>query len=212
MGLDLIPMGRPKAGMNKRFTEVFSILTGKQSPGNKTIEEIQEEWFSIQDPAYETIKAPLVGRDQSAEEWVKKKYESSDKSESFQSYFDKLRGFYIIDIAEELDGVPLYRAMGEDEHVFRGEFLKQCETILTEEMIWRAWETITAKQALKYGKDLWKAAKEEAESYDAIHLLEQREIPDIDPDEPEAQIHIVASLAKWLMFYGKNNHGIEASF
>jgi hypothetical protein len=31
--------------------------------------------------------------------------------------------------------------------------------------------------------------------------------PDKDEDSIESQLHIVFSLAKWLIFYGKNGHG-----
>lgn len=36
--------------------------------------------------------------------------------------------------------------------------------------------------------------------------------PETDEDSFEWNLHIVYSLAKWLIFYGKNGHGYEADF
>ena len=44
------------------------------------------------------------------------------------------------------------------------------------------------------------------------HLKEQRLPPETDEDSLESKLHIVYSVAKWLMFYGKNGHGYEADF
>jgi hypothetical protein len=66
MGLDWRPLGKPKPGYEARFNELYNILTGSTKPANK--EELREEWFSIQISTYETIKAPLAGRDKEADE------------------------------------------------------------------------------------------------------------------------------------------------
>ena len=79
MGLDMRPMGKPKPGFEKRFLEIFEMLTkdkipqptfleklkGKKAP---TKDELLQEWFAIQIQSYETIKAPRVGQDKEADE------------------------------------------------------------------------------------------------------------------------------------------------
>ena len=86
MGLDMRPMGKPKLGFEKRFKEIFEMLTTNSIPkltffdklqGKKkaTYDDLLNEWFSIQISTYETIKAPRVGRDKIADEWILNKYE-----------------------------------------------------------------------------------------------------------------------------------------
>ena len=53
-----------------------------------------------------------------------------------------------------------------------------------------------------------KIAKEKNLEY----LKLQRLPPDTDEDTIESKLHIAYSLAKWLIFYGKNGHGYEADF
>ena len=91
MGLDWRPLGKPKAGYEDRFNQLFRIIQGKERQhlslldklkGKRlpTQEELLQEWFSIQTPSYETIQAPIVGRDKEADDWIKEQYERSDKS------------------------------------------------------------------------------------------------------------------------------------
>ncbi len=56
--------------------------------------------------------------------------------------------------------------------------------------------------------DAEKIAKERNLEY----LKTQRCPPESDEETIESKLHIVYSLAKWLIFYGKNGHGYEADF
>ena len=47
---------------------------------------------------------------------------------------------------------------------------------------------------------------------DLRYLRDHRMPPETDEDSIERKLHIVYSLAKWLIFYGKNGHGYEADF
>jgi len=71
------PMGKPKPGYEKRYLELFKMISEDRIPkpglrdklkGTKfpTKEELLEEWFNLQILTYETIKAPRVGRDEEA--------------------------------------------------------------------------------------------------------------------------------------------------
>ena len=85
MGLDMRPLGKPIPGFKKRFVEIFQMVTNDEIPqpsvmdkllGRKcpTREELLEEWYDIQIPSYETIKAPRVGRDKEADDWALDNY------------------------------------------------------------------------------------------------------------------------------------------
>jgi hypothetical protein len=223
MGLDWRPMGKPKAGFEERFKQIFRILTDKEKQeislldklkGKKvkSKEELLEEWFDISDKTYETIKAPRVGRDKVADDWIKEKYEESDKTISQAAFIKEHDGYYVIELAKELDGVPVYVAMGQDENVFRGQFLNDCEDLIGEDLLNEGWETKFADETLAYGKQLMTIADKVATENNMLYLKELRTPPDTDEESLESKIHILYAAAKWLIFYGKNGHGFEADF
>ncbi|WP_177765790.1 hypothetical protein [Flavobacterium sp. I3-2] len=223
MGLDMRPMGKPKPGFEKRFKEIYEMintnfipkltffqkLQGKKQP---TREDLLEEWFSIQSSTYETIKAPRVGKDKIADEWILKKYDSLDDKPNLNQFIKDLQGYYVIELAEEQDGVPVYIAWGQDENVFRGEFLNDCEGIISEDLICEAWNSKLADDTLDYGNRLMLATDELAKQYNLEYLKHQKNAPDFEEDSLDCKVHILYSLANWLIFYGKNGHGYEADF
>ena len=223
MGLDLRPIGKPKPGFEKRFLEIFKMISEDKIPkptliekikGKKlpTKEELLEEWFANQITPYETIKAPKVGRDNEADIWIRRKYEELDQKPPLHEFLKEYEGYYVIELAKEKDGVPVYIAFGQEENVFRGQFLTDCIDLIGEELVAEAWDTKLAVETLDYGERLMEVADKIAKENNLEYLKEQRIPPDIDEDTIEWKLHILFSLAKWLMFYGKNGHGYEADF
>jgi hypothetical protein len=223
MGLDMRPMGKPKPGFEKRFVEIFEMVTKDKIPqpsffdklkGKKyrTKDELLQEWFANQIRTYETIKAPRVGRDKEADEWIRNKYNELEQKPPFEQFLKEHEGYYVIELAKEQDGVPVYIAMGQDENVFRGQFLQDCIDLIGEDLVNEAWETKQADEALDYGNRLMAIADKLAKEHKLEHLKTQRLPPDTDEDTIESKLHIVYSLGKWLIFYGKNGHGYEADF
>ncbi len=223
MGLDMRPMGKPKPGFEERFKQIFWILQGAEKQkislldklkGKKEFskDELLKEWFENQIPSYETIKAPRVGRDKEADEWIKQKYLESDKSKSESDFIRDFDGYYVIELAKELDGVPMYISMQEDKNVFRGQFIQDCTDLIGENLVNEAWETKLADSALDYGKRLMAIADKIASEKGFQYLKDKRMPPDSNEERVESKLHIVFSLAKWLIFYGKNGHGYEAYF
>jgi len=217
------PMGKPKQGFEKRFIEIFEMiqkdsipqpsliekLTGKKYP---TKEELLIEWFANQIQTYETIKAPRVGKDEEADIWIRKKYFELQEKPPLEKFLKEHEGYYVIELAEEKDGVPVYIALGQDENVFRGQFLNDCVDLIGEELVNEAWETKLADKTLDYGNRLMKVADSIAIKHGLEYLKEQRLPPDVGEEKIESKLHIVYALAKWLIFYGKNGHGYEADF
>jgi hypothetical protein len=223
MGLDMRPMGKPTPGFEKRYLEIFEMVSQDKIPqptfldklkGKKlpTKEELINEWLANQIQTYETIKAPKVGRDKEADEWIKKKYSESDKSVSESEFIKQHDGFYVIELAKETDGVPVYISLQQDENVFRGQFMQDCIDLIGEDLVNEAWETKLADATMDYGQRLMAVADTIANEKNLQFLKDQRLPPDTDEDSIESKLHIVYSLAKWLIFYGKNGHGYEADF
>ena len=223
MGLDWRPLGRPKPGSEERFNQIFRIIQGTEKQElsfldklkgkrKETRAQLLEEWFSIIIPAYETIKAPRVGRDKAADDWVLKEYEKTDRSIPLDKYLSEHNGYYVIELAEELDGVPPYIAMGQDRNVFRGQFMKDCADLIGEKLLNEAWETKLADGTLRYGQQLLSIADKVAKENGLLYLKDQRIPPDTDEETLESKVHILYSAAKWLIFYGTMGHGYEADF
>jgi hypothetical protein len=221
MGLDMRPMGKPIPGFEKRFIEIFEMVSQDKIPqvtffeklkGKKlpTKEELLQEWFANQIQTYETIKAPRVGRDKEADDWIKARYEELEQKPSLKDFIKEHEGYYVIELAKEQDGVPVYIALGQDENVFRGQFLEVCSDLIGEDLVNEAWETKFAADALDYGNRLMAIAEKIAKEKNLEYLKTHRLPP--DEDTIESKLHIVFSLAKWLIFYGKNGHGYEADF
>jgi hypothetical protein len=223
MGLDMRPMGKPKPGFEQRFVEIFEMVTKNTIPqpsfldklkGKKypTKDELLQEWFTNQIQTYETVKAPIVGRDKEADEWIRNKYNELKEKPPLEQFLKDHDGYYVIELAKELDGVPMYIAWGQDKNVFRGQFLQDCIDIIGEDLVNEAWQTKLANDTLDYGNRLMTVAEKIAKERNLEYLRTQRLPPDSDEDTIESKLHIVFSLAKWLIFYGKNGHGYEADF
>lgn len=219
----MLPMGKPQPGFEKRFVEIFEMLTQNKIPqpsfwdklkGKKipTREELLEEWQANQISSYETIKAPRVGRDEEANMWIMAKYNPAEQEMTQEQFIKQYDGYYVIELAKEKDGVPMYIAVEQDENVFRGQFLQDCVDIIGEDLVNEAWGTKFANDALDYGNRLMAVADKLAVTHNLAYLKTQRLPPDVDEDTIESKLHIVFSLARWLIFYGKNGHGYEADF
>jgi hypothetical protein len=223
MGLDMRPMGKPKPGFEKRYHEIFEMISKNNIPqpsfldklkGKKypTKDELLQEWLANQIQTYETIKSPRVGRDKEAEEWIVNKYNELQQKPPLEQFLKEYDGYYVIELAKEQDGVPVYIAMGQDENVFRGQFLQDCIDLIGEDLVNEAWETKLADATLDYGQRLMTIADKIANENNLQHLKDQRLPPDKELESIESKLHIVYSLAKWLIFYGKNGHGYEADY
>jgi hypothetical protein len=223
MGLDWRPLVKPIPGFENRFQEIFRIFQGteKQSlsvwdklKGRKlpTNEQLLKEWFANSTPSYEIIKAPRVGRDQAADEWLKREYEKDDRTAPWEEFLQDHKGYYVIELAEELDGVPVYIAMGQDLNVFRGQFLNDCKDLIGENLLNEAWRSRLAEETVLYGQQLMEIADKLATEHQLTYLKLQRTPPDSDPESIESKIHILYAAAKWLLFYGRNGHGYEADY
>jgi hypothetical protein len=223
MGLDLKPLGKPKPGYEERFLKLFELIGKDNFPqytlldklwGKKkqpTKEEVLAEWCEIQISHFETIKAPRVGVDKEADDWLLATYNELTDKPPLKKFLEQHQGLWVPEIAKEQGGISVYPSPVYDITAFRGKFLEDCEDILDKRLIDEAWETKLADEALDYGYRLMNRADELAKQHNLEYLKLQGHQPD-DENGIEWQLHIVFSLAKWLIFYGKNGHGYEADF
>lgn len=222
MGLDWRPLPKPNPGFEKRYIEIFNTLTGKEIPsisiwdrikGKQPIpkEQLLVEWRENSILSYETIRAPMVGRDKIADDWVLEKYEESDKSLSKEKFLNEMAGYYVIELSPDPDAVPMYMSMAQDRNVFRAEFLNDCAHLIGPDLLNQAWESKFASQSLIYGREIMAIADLEALKNN-LHYLKDQRIPPDNVETIESNIHILYSAAKWLIYYSERGHGYEADF
>lgn len=224
MGLDWRPMGKPKSGFEERHKQIFRIVNGFEKISGlsfwdklmgkhvETKEQLIEEFIDISIESYETIKAPRVGFDQVANDWIMSKYAESDKSLSQQDFLKEHLGYYVIELAEESDGIPVYISLVQDGNVFRAQFLDDCKHLIGKDLYREAWNSKLAEETLDYGNQLMAIADKYAAENNLLYLKDQRSLTDYDENSLESQVHVLYAAAKWLIFYGKNGHGFEADF
>ncbi len=217
-------MNKPLAGREQEYEDIFLVLSGKKkestsflgslfSKKQKSQEELLEHFLEISIPAYETLKAPRVGFDESADEWAKSIYEQrTDKDQSLEEFLQSMYGYYVVELAPESDGVPVYIAPHYEPHIFRGQFLHDCKPIIREEMLEEAYTSQLARDTVDFGNRLMKIADDYAAQRNLQYLKNQRIPPDSDEDTPESKAHIMFSAAKWLLWWGQRGHGYEADF
>ena len=213
MGLDMRPLSKPKAGKEQRFYELYSLIPSENlSPDQR--EQLLEEWFALGIPSYETIKAPQVGRDAQVDAWLREQYDADDNPDKppFDEVYQDYQGYYVIELATEQDSMPVYRAFGQDANVFRGQFLADCQELIGEDLLNEAWSNHLAEEAVDYAQRLLAAVTPAAQQHGLEYLKDQYEPPEAEPESLESQLHIVYSLARWLIFYGSRGHGYEADF
>jgi len=227
MGLDMRPIGSVHPKYKKRFDEIFDIIihNKEQKPSLldrvfkkplKTREELLSEFRALEISPYETVEAPRYPRDEEAVEFLKSEYKNSDKSVSEEAFLQKLEGIYLPHLAKRKEGFPVYNNHGAGGTggpiAFRGSFLSSCSDIMPRSLIEKAWTSQKAENTLVYGRELMDVALDIAKQNNLSHLQEQRDAPDSPEDSLESKLHIVFSLANWLIFFGSHGHGYEADF
>tara|TARA_R110001592_G_scaffold361571_1_gene672516 strand:- start:580 stop:1254 length:675 start_codon:yes stop_codon:yes gene_type:complete len=224
MGLDWKPMNKPHNGFEDEYERIFKILTGEVKQNISLInklkgkrelsqEELLERFLSISTTAYETLNAPQVGLNEAATKWAEDKFESQeDKSLTLEEFMNQMNGYYVLDLVPECDGLPMYITMHDEAHVFRAEFLNDCQEIIGKELHDEAYESKLAHETKNYANRLMEVAKKYANDNNCPELINIRKPPQSDEDSPESKAHILFSAGKWLKYWSEKGHGMEADF
>jgi len=216
MGLDWLPLGKPKPGHEAEFLNLFEELLLFQ----KKDAAMQTRWEEIQISPYETLGVPRVGFDPEADRWAAEQYPKRPWKKLFVSrrkFMRVLHGYYVEDLVPPIDGLPHYSNGGVGSYCdvlsFRGKFLEYCEDALDEELIGEAWTSHNAADLMDYGARLRDRAVAYAEKEKVSNVLPFRDSPDTEElEDPASQAHIVISAARWCAFWGERGHGMIADF
>ncbi len=228
MGLDLLPLAKPLDGHEAEHRALVLALTGRETPKrgflaslftNADRENAQRttRLHEISQPHYETLDAPIVGRDAEASDWVRQRFEEGALPDcadtaSAMAAFD---GYRALEAMPACDGLPLYSNEGQYERVdrasFRGAFLQDCGEVLGPEIIEQAWTTMLADELANWSKAVAASCRDYAESDDLRRVIGERDIED-EFGTPARNLHIADSAARWAAFWSSRGHGSEAYF
>lgn len=226
MGLDWIPLPKAKPENDELFKEIFDILEKKKDQKRSSFKELQnksrEELIKLLNDSnisispYETLNAPKVGFDKKADEWAidiyNKKNEKYKNENTVEEFLKKIKGYYVLDLVPECNGLPMYVTMGE-KYEFRAKFLDDCEDILGEDLMNEAYTNKSATETIDFGNRLIKVTDNYAINNNCQYLKNEYSIPEnIKEGTPESNTHILYSAANWLLFWGNKGHGYQAHY
>ncbi len=232
MGLDWNPMGKSKPGHEEEFERLFDLLKDGPPPRPSLLSRLlgrtpkvdpQERWFEVQITPYETLGAPRVGRDNAAEAWLRQQYdEGKTAKKPWNKLLAEMDGYYVLELLPSSDGLPHYSNStfqgGPERYSFRAQFLKDCEDVVGSELFAEAWEHHLPEALAVFGSRLEAAAASYAGRNGVADRIGEHEVDYTEeeesrfPDTPVAQAHIVASAARWCLFWSHRGHGQEADF
>jgi hypothetical protein len=132
MGLDWLPGPKVRPGNEAEYAALKAALDrwfcwGRKSKQARLAELTVKSW--------ETLGAPVVGRDASATEWARKNFENrSNRKLDLSGWLQQLDGLPVLELARPSDGLPEYTNGGPGEYLgeesFRAQFLKDCIDII----------------------------------------------------------------------------------
>lgn len=212
MGLVWIPLNKPEVGKEEEFEKLFLQLNKKEVSDND-VQALLSQFLSISKAPYETLNAPRVGRDDKATEWAKSKFDlRPDKALTLDAFMTAMKDFYVVELLDRHDGIPVYTGGTSEPHVFGATFLKNCEEIVNGYMLDEAYTSKLASEAFDYGTRLMEKADTFAKANNLEYLKDKVMPPDEEEETVLGKTHIVFSAAKWLLWWGKRGHGYEANF
>jgi len=219
MGLDLIVEARAKPGHVGEWRNFVE----RSFANEELTEEEMERFAEISISDSETVGAPRIGFDESANAWVIKR-EKAETPEQVAAVLKESHGLYVLALVK-CDGIPRYSNAaadyGIDETSFRGAWLRDCTDVLESLLLTTAWNNMWPPEAVAYGDALLLAA-DRAEgktgpiAIRALHrLLTKIGLNKAKSESGKTlaeQLDIVRAAGRWYVYWGERGHPIRAWF
>jgi hypothetical protein len=207
MGLDWNPGNKPKPSFEKEFGQLFHALQKKGSwwQGRK-----ERRFLEISTSALDTLGVPRVGSSPAADAWALEQYRSQPREVTEQEWLQGLQGFYVVDLARPCDGIPRYSNGTPGGYVepysFRAQFLVDCEYIIGTELLESGYVSKLVPEFRAHGE----ALKAKADRFIAERGLDPANLDSDDPESPPFHADVVASAARWCLFWSGKGHVLDA--
>jgi hypothetical protein len=225
MGLDLTVESAAKPGHEAEWRRIIGRSFKDERLSDAEIAQFQD----ISIASFENVGAPRVGFDAEADTWIVE-VRGAQTPEEVARVLEQFHGHYALPLVK-CDGLPRYthaNLYGNlDETSFRGEFLKFCTDVLTNDQIVEAWAHKFPEDAVGYGQTLLAAAdaaeaggpppptppKAEPEKRGLLaRLLGKKSKARPEPEAWDEQLRIVRAAGRWYVFWGERGHAIRAFF
>lgn len=167
----------------------------------------------------QTIKAPRIGVDKEANDWIKSNWELVNKSDdmTLDDFIERYKGQYVVDAVKDSPGVGKVRGIFVSATSFRGKVLRFVNW-LDPELVDQSYKDMDPDELYEYGHELLGAAnRKRAES--GIPDGWKVEMGNLDPDTREVydlqllrDVETVKEAAEWCIFWGENGHPMHAWF
>ena len=210
MGLDWNPGNKPKPGHEAEFTKLFHQLDEVSVDAER--DALFQEFMRVSITAFETLQAPRVGESAEADAWAREMYRKKAREGTEEEWLQKLRGFYVLALVPECDGLPRYSNGDPGGYVepysFRAKFLEDCEEIVGAEMLERAYQPMLSTEFLAYGEEL----RERVEGFAARHSIDMENLDINDFDGIDFKVDVVRSASRWCRFWAERGHILDPYF
>jgi hypothetical protein len=181
VGLDWNPGNKAKPGSEVEFADLFGRITAADTGGRR--DALVERFHQISITAFETLGAPVVGRDSEADRWARQLHVDIGSDEPEEAFLAQLDGFAVLPLVPPCDGLPRYTNGSPggyvEQYAFRAQFLHDCTDDIGEELLAAAYVSKLPEELLIYGRRLLAKAKELADRHalDPMNLVIPDEIP-----------------------------------
>jgi hypothetical protein len=224
MGLDWNPGNKAKPGFEAEFADVFRTIQ-TTDPG-ETRNALLDRYHEISITAFETLQAPVVGRDPDADAWARQLLARNGRDEPEDQFLARLAGFAVLPLVPPCDGLPRYTNGSPggyvEQYSFRAHFLHDCEEELGDDLLADAYESELPDDLLNYGHELLTRAEHLARRHglDPRNLVVPDTFPTIDeiaagnhtpaPLSVEHKVNVLHSAGRWCIFWGERGHLLDA--
>jgi hypothetical protein len=231
MGLDWVPIRKPMPGKEDEFAAVLAFLSRDSDPTSDdpvvariramSTDEQRDLYDSISISPYETMGAPMVGRDPAADEFVSQTYRQRSSDPSFvtenpsvQKFLQEMKGYYATEVMPRSAGLPFYQTTVGEHIDFRAKFLDDVEDLIGDELYEESFENkFACADALDYAARLRAKAAEHAKEHGAMKLEMEWALPFFARfSKNRMQAHILFSAINWIRFWANLGHGYRADF
>lgn len=204
MGLDWIVGAKPRDAAG------YEIL--KRALAKPSDKALLEAWQAVPTiNSWETLDAPRVGSSKDADDWFAAAHLQGLPEDEVKHWLDKNRGVAVVALVK-CDGVPRYSnaPMSRDlEYTsFRGQFLADMVPVFGDAMFKRAHDNMLPDELQAFGAALEALASKYASENGVAHLAARHEPPE-DAGGPASLAHIMASAARWCLFWSKRGHWLN---
>jgi hypothetical protein len=230
MGLDWVPIRKPKAGHEQEFRVAIGFLSSEEDPTGDdplvvrvremSVEARQELYESVSISPYETLGAPMVGRDAAADDFVRKQYEERSRDADFiaenptlERFLEDMKGYYAAELMMPHPGVPHYQTTVGEHIDFRAKFLDDVQDFIGPLHEESFDSKLECADALDYADRLLAKADELADEYGGKKLRKEWSLPFFSRfSAKKMQVHILYSAVNWIQFWAERGHGYRADF